>query len=50
MKISPRTSNNSGAPPGNRCGSRRIVFTFSVTSSPVVPSPRVAAYLMRPFS
>ena len=37
------TSRRRGAPGGSRSGRTRIVLTFGVTSSPVVPSPRVAA-------
>ena len=33
-----------------RSGTSRTVRTFTVMSSPVVPSPRVAAFMRRPFS
>ncbi len=48
---SPRTSSTSGSPsPASRAGIDRIVLTFGVTSSPVRPSPRVAALVSRPRS
>ena len=44
MKTSPRTSSSAGwFSPANFCGIEAIVRTLWVTSSPVVPSPRVAA-------
>ncbi len=45
MKISPRTSSTAGAPAeaGRVRGIDLIVRTFAVMTSPVVPSPRVAA-------
>ena len=47
---SPRTSSVSGQPaPDRRDGTAAIVFTLGVTSSPVTPSPRVAARWSRPF-
>src|SRR6266513_92690 len=48
ITTSPRTSKFAGSlvffntPVSTRSGIDRIVFTFGVTSSPVVPSPRVA--------
>ena len=53
---SPRTSTCSGCgaspgpPPASVCGTPWMVRTFSVTSSPVRPSPRVAARTSRPRS
>ena len=49
MYTSPLTSSTRGAP-SRRWGSALIVFTFAVTSSPVRPSPRVAACTSRPDS
>ena len=50
-KTSPRTSINAGTfLPFNVCGNPLIVFTFSVTSSPVTPLPRVNALTSSPFS
>ena len=44
MKTSPRTSSLAGHPVPRRLrGMALMVRTFSVISSPVVPSPRVAA-------
>ena len=44
MKTSPRTSSRAGHPwPRRVRGMALMVRTFSVISSPVVPSPRVAA-------
>ena len=41
---SPRTSSTAGYPvPDSRCGIESIVLMLAVTSSPVRPSPRVAA-------
>ena len=46
---SPLTSRVSGQPvPASRVGTAAIVLTFGVTSSPVTPSPRVAARTSRP--
>ena len=54
MYTSPRTSNTSGTavPLGavSVRGTTEIVFTFSVTSSPTLPSPRVAAWTSTPRS
>ena len=50
MKISPRTSTTSGAPGGNRSGRTSMVRTLAVTSSPIRPSPLVAACTRRPCS
>ena len=48
-KISPRTSTRSGCPdPASRIGIVPMVRTFGVTSSPVTPSPRVAAEVSTP--
>ena len=48
---SPRTSSSSGtSSPVRRSGTDLIVLTFSVTSSPVRPSPLVAALVRRPRS
>ena len=48
---SPRTSSSSGtSSPVSRAGTDLIVFTLGVTSSPVRPSPRVAALTRRPRS
>ena len=43
INTSPRTSSHSGAPSGSRNGTFPIVRTFSVISSPEMPSPRVTA-------
>jgi hypothetical protein len=49
MNTSPRASNRGGMPlPPRRRGIDAIVPTFAVTSSPVTPSPRVAARASRP--
>ena len=49
MKISPRTSSWSGTRfPFRRSGTASIVRRFSVTFSPVRPSPRVAPIVNRP--
>ena len=46
---SPRTSRTSGQPdPDSLLGTAAMVLTFGVTSSPVTPSPRVAARCSRP--
>jgi hypothetical protein len=46
---SPRTSSTSGQPvPDSRDGARAMVLMFGVMSSPVIPSPRVAAPASRP--
>jgi len=50
MKTSPRTSTTSGTSPVSRAGIDVMVRTFAVTSSPTVPSPRVAADASRPRS
>jgi hypothetical protein len=50
MKISPRTSSTGGASPVRRSGIWRTVRTLRVTSSPVLPSPRVAACTSTPSS
>ena len=51
MKTSPRTSSTGGASrPCSRFGIGAIVRTFCVTSSPVSPSPRVAACTSTPCS
>ena len=51
---SPRTSTRSGtgkpSAAASRCGTESMVLTLGVTSSPVVPSPRVSARTSRPFS
>ena len=50
-KISPRTSTVSGCgPPASRSGTEPIARTLTVTSSPVMPSPRVAAEASTPRS
>ena len=50
-KTSPRTSISSGIfLPLKLCGKDLMVLTFKVTSSPVVPLPRVNARVNRPFS
>ena len=50
-KTSPRISTLSGwSDPASRCGMPSIVRTLWVTSSPVRPSPRVAARTSRPRS
>ncbi len=52
-KTSPRTSNRRGAPLSATCrddGTFAMVRTFSVTSSPVTPLPRVSARTSRPSS
>ena len=50
-KTSPRTSISAGTfLPFNVWGKPLIVFTFSVTSSPVTPLPRVSALTSSPFS
>ena len=50
-KISPRTSTSGGCPvPLSLAGIDPIARTFSVTSSPTTPSPRVAALVSRPCS
>ena len=49
MNTSPRTSMTSGQPdPASRAGAAAIVRMFGVTSSPVTPSPRVAARTRTP--
>jgi hypothetical protein len=49
MNTSPRASKRAGMPlPWSRRGIVAIVPTFAVTSSPVTPSPRVAARTSRP--
>lgn len=51
ISTSPRTSSTAGTfAPFSFSGIERIVRTFSVTSSPVAPSPRVDARTNRPFS
>ncbi len=51
ISTSPRTSSTAGTfLPFSFSGIERMVRTFSVTSSPVVPSPRVAACTKRPCS
>jgi len=53
MNTSPRISMTSGwvaGSPPRRCGMLSIVRTLADTSSPVRPSPRVAARTSRPFS
>ncbi len=50
MYISPRTSNVFGEFFARYLGTEVIVRTFSVTSSPCVPSPRVLARASSPFS
>ena len=48
---SPRTSIKAGQPsPASRNGMQRNVRRLGVTSSPVVPSPRVAPAVKMPFS
>ncbi|CAB4590767.1 unannotated protein [freshwater metagenome] len=50
-KTSPRISINDGIFfPASECGRPAMVFTFSVTSSPVTPLPRVSALVNWPFS
>ena len=50
-KISPLTSSiEGGLLPNNFNGIDFIVLIFSVTSSPVIPSPLVAACIRYPFS
>ena len=51
-KISPRTSTIGGCAGAREplCGMPEICRTFSVTSSPTTPSPRVAALVSTPFS
>ena len=50
-KTSPRTSTRSGTrSPLSRSGMSAMVRTFGVMSSPVRPSPRVAARVSRPCS
>ena len=52
-KISPRTSTIGGWPvpvEASFCGMPEICRTFSVTSSPTTPSPRVAALVSTPRS
>ena len=44
MKTSPRTSRRLGASVGKVRGMEPMVRMLAVMSSPVVPSPRVAAY------
>ncbi len=51
MYTSPRTSMTSGAgstAADNRSGMSAMVATLAVTSSPVLPSPRVAAWTNLP--
>ena len=50
MYTSPRTISRGGNSPRRRCGRLRTVRRFSVTSSPVTPSPRVAPRTKTPFS
>ena len=53
MYTSPRTSNTSGTVPFTAVsflGMTAMVETFAVTSSPTLPSPRVAACTSTPFS
>jgi hypothetical protein len=51
MTTSPRTSTTAGHPsPCSRSGTVRMVRTFSVIASPVVPSPRVPALTSMPSS
>ena len=47
MNTSPRTMSRAGAP-SNAMGMERMVRRFSVTSSPTLPSPRVAPRTNRP--
>ncbi len=53
-KTSPRTSTSAGtgnsSVPLSRCGIESMVLTLGVTSSPVLPSPRVSARVSRPCS
>jgi hypothetical protein len=50
-KTSPRTSRVAGKSlPDNSVGTDLIVLIFKVTSSPVVPLPRVNALVNLPFS
>ncbi len=44
MNTSPRTAISRGVSPRSFSGTLRIVRMLAETSSPVVPSPRVAAY------
>ena len=49
MNTSPRTSSTAGYPrPASRAGMEEMVRMFGVTSSPVRPSPRVAALTSAP--
>ena len=48
MKTSPRTSSTGAVTPFSRFGTAAIVRTVCVTSSPVSPSPRVAACTSTP--
>ena len=50
MKTSPRTSRTGAVTPFSRFGTAAIVRTVWVTSSPVSPSPRVAACTSWPVS
>ena len=50
MKTSPRTSRTRASTPLRRLGTAAIVRTVCVTSSPVSPSPRVAACTSSPSS
>ncbi len=53
MYTSPRSSNRAGVRAGGNAstgGSSLMVFTFAVTSSPTVPSPRVEAWTSTPRS
>ncbi len=55
MYTSPRTSSTAGRLPRplghvSRSGTAEIVATLAVTSSPVMPSPRVPAWTSRPSS
>ena len=50
MYTSPRTSTSGGASPFIRNGIDLIVRRFGVTSSPWMPSPRVAPRTKTPFS
>ena len=50
MYTSPRISRRSGGSPDRRRGIAAMARAFAVTSSPVSPSPRVAARTKAPFS
>ena len=49
INISPLISINLGGLPVSVCGISFIVFIFSVTTSPMLPSPLVIAFVSEPF-